>query len=131
MATLRKIVHEEAQAGLVWVALGAIGWTAIITATELRFFGSGLVEQGVIIAILSLLTGLPMTLPNIGVRLVTGKDLSTLRPGEPLFRVLAGALLGGFISIYLILAWGFSPLILALYGVVSVPIVWLTGRRIE
>lgn len=127
MTTLRKIAREEAQTGLIWVALGAIGWTAVSIAIESRFFGSGLVEQVAVVAILSLATGLVITLPLLGVRLTTGEDLSALRPGGPLFRLIAGALLSAFVPLYLVLAWGFSPLVLPLYGIVVAVIVWRTG----
>ena len=125
-------MREEAQTGLIWATLGAIGWTAISVAIDSRFFGSGLVERVAVVAILSLATGLVITLPILGVRLVTGKDLSALRSGGPLFALTVGALLSAFVPLYLVLAWGLPPLILPLYGVVVAVIVWRAGlRRVE
>lgn len=128
MTTVRKIVREEVQTGLIWFTLGAIGWTAVSTAIESRFFGSGLVEQVAVIAVLSLATGLVITLPLLGVRLATGEELSALRPGGALFRLTTGALLSAFVVLYLVLTWGFSPLILPLYGLVVAAIIWSLGR---
>lgn len=129
MMALRESVREEAQTGLIWVALGVIGWTAISVAIDSRFFGSGLVEQIAVVAVLSLVTGFVFTLPLLGVRLVTGEDLSALRPGGPIFRLIAGALLSAFVPLYFVLAWGVSPLVLPVFGVVIAVIVWRVGLR--
>ena len=129
MTTLRKIVYEEAQAGLIWVALGAIGWTAISVAIKSKVFGSGLVERVAVVALLSLATGLVITLPLVGVRLATGEELSGLRPGGPLFRLTVGALLSAFLPLYLVLVWGVPLLFLPLYGVVVGVILWRVGLR--
>lgn len=129
MTTLRESVREEARTGLVWVALGAIGWTATSVAIDSRVFGSGLVERAAVVASLSLATGLVFALPLLGVRLVTGEDLSALRPGGPLFGLTAGALLSAFALLYFVLAWGLPPLVLPLYGVVVAVVVWRAGLR--
>ena len=122
MTTLWETVCEEAQNSLVWVTIGVVGGTAVSVTIDSRAFGSGPVERIVVVAILSLVTGLVFTLPIFGVRLVTGEELSELRPGGPLFGLIATAVLSGFVLLYLVLESGISPLILPLD---EYPLSWL------
>lgn len=124
MTSLRQSAHEEAQTGLIWAALGAIGWTAISVTVDSTLFGIEPVERIAIVAILSLATGLTLSLPLLAVQLITGEEISAHRPGGPLFGLLVGAVLSAFVALYLVLALGLPSLILPLYGVIVAVIVW-------
>ena len=89
--------------------------------------GSGPVERVAVVAVLSLATGLVLSFPLLAVQLVTGENFSAHRLGGPLFRLMAGAVLCGFVPLYLVLAWGVPPIVLPLYGVFVAVIVWRVG----
>lgn len=127
MTTLRKIVHEETKTGLIWSAVCAVGWTVASVVIGTSVFGTGLVEQMAIVTVLSLVSGIVISVSFIVVRLVTGADLSELRVGGSMFRPFVGAILSAFLVFYFVLLLELSLLFIPLAGVVVIVIIRKTS----
>lgn len=105
------VLGEELLRGVVWYFGSLVGWSVIITTstvvpvTPTTAFG------------LPVLTALGLTVAMVAIRQRTGLDLKVeTRDGQLLIAVLGGVV-GGFLALYLVLAAGYSPWLLALYAI--------------
>ncbi|QRV14770.1 hypothetical protein JMJ58_17895 [Haloterrigena salifodinae] len=105
------ILGEELLRGVAWYFGSLVGWSVVITSsaavpvTPATAFG------------LPVLTALGLTVAMVAIRRRTGLDLKVeTRDGQLLIAILGGVV-GGFLALYLVLAAGYSPWLLALYAI--------------
>lgn len=95
-AESRQIVSEELWRSVVWIAVGLVGWSLIISATDR-------IDAGAFTAIgLPLATWAVLTLSMIGIRLATGMELKVETESGRYLMWFLGLVVGAFVVLWLI-----------------------------
>lgn len=108
-----RVVGEELLRGVVWYFVSLIGWSVLVTSSDLP-------ATAITGVWLPALTALGLTLSMVALRRVTGSDLMVQSEGGRLLVAVGGGVVGGFVVLYLVLVDGRSPWLLVLYAVGSV-----------
>ena len=102
---LRGIIREELLRSIAWAGLGLFGWAILVSSSD-QLSATVWTVLG-----LPVLTWASLTIGMIGVRLLTGNDL-TIQSREGLHVVsLGGIILSGFWAVFLIVVLGWSSLL--------------------
>jgi hypothetical protein len=115
-----RIVREELWRSIAWAGLGIVGWPTLVT--EVAWLEQNLftVFGGAVI------TWAVLTAGMIGIRTVTGSELQVQTPAGLSIFLLGGFILAGVGAVYLVLAEGYSVLMVSTgYGAVgAATVVW-------
>lgn len=102
---VRRIISEELWRSVAWAGFALFGWAIIIQA-------SASLDATVWTALgLPVLTWASLTVGMIGTRLTTGHELQVQTLEGLHIVTLGGVLLGGFWAVFLILAFGYSAVL--------------------
>lgn len=104
-----RVLGEELLRGVVWYAGSLIGWAFILTESSL------LAATPVTALGLPALTALGLSLGMVATRQLTGLDLKVQSEGGQLLVAITGAIVGGFVVLYVVLVDGRSPLLAIVY----------------
>lgn len=102
-------IGAEFLRGVVWYGASVFGWSLLITSSDV-LSATPFTAVG-----LPALTALALTLAMVGVRRATGLDLTVQSEGGQLLVAITGAVVGGFVVLYLVLVVGESPLLVPVY----------------
>lgn len=116
-----RVVGEELMRGVAWYFVGLVGWSFLISQT------SALSATPFTMIGLPALTALGITLVMISSRQVTGLDLKVKTESGQLLQLIFGAIVFGFVALYLSLTEDWGWWVFGLY-LVSIP-VGLVSRR--
>lgn len=109
-----RVLGDELLRGVVWYGGSLFGWSLIVTssdavpATPVTAFG------------LPALTALGLSLAMVGLRRLTGLELTVQTEGGQLLVAITGAIVGGFVVGYLVLVEGRSPWLGPVYVLATV-----------
>jgi|APHM01.1.fsa_nt_gi hypothetical protein len=115
-----RIVREELWRSIAWACLGIVGWTTLVREVAwveqnlFTVFGGAVITWAV------------LTAGMIGIRTVTGSELQVQTLAGLSIFLLGGFILGGVGVAYLVLAEGYSPLLVSTGYIVAgaATIVW-------
>lgn len=104
-----RVLGEELMRGVVWYGGSLLGWAFIITESQI------LPATPTTAIGLPAFSALGLSLAMVGIRLATGLDLKVQTEGGQLLVAITGAIVGGFVVLYVVLVNGRSPLLVAAY----------------
>lgn len=109
-----RVLGDELLRGVVWYGASLFGWSVVVTssdgvpATPATAFG------------LPAITALAIALGMVGVRHLTGLELKVQTEGGQLLVAITGAIVGGFVVLYLVLVEGYAALLVPAYVLATV-----------
>jgi hypothetical protein len=109
-----RVLGEELLRGVVWYGGSLLGWAFILSSSTV------LLATPVTVLGLPALTALGLSLMMVGIRMATGLDLKVQTEGGQLLVVVTGAIVGGFVVVYVVLVEEQSPLIALVYVLATV-----------
>lgn len=107
------VLGEELMRGVVWYGGSLLGWAFILTSSTVLPTTPGTALG------LPAITALGLSLMMVGIRWATGLDLKIQTEGGQLLTVITGAIVGGFLVLYLVFVDGQSPLLVPAYVIAT------------
>lgn len=109
-----RVMGEELMRGIVWYGGSLLGWAIILSSSSV------LPTTPWTVLGLPAATALGLSLVMLGVRRATGLDLKVQSEGGQLLTAITGAIVGGFIVLYVVLVEEQSPLLVLVYVLATV-----------
>lgn len=125
-----RVLGDELLRGVVWYGGSLFGWSIVVTSSN-AVPATPFTTLG-----LPALTALGLTFAMVALRRVTGLDLKVQTAGGRLLVAVTGAIVGGFVVLYLVLVDGRSPWLGPVYVLATVAglVLWRyhwRGQRTE
>lgn len=114
------VLGEELLRGVVWYGGSLLGWAFILSESTVLPSTPGTVLG------LPTVTALGLVLMMVAIRRTSGLDLKVQTEGGQLLILITGAIVGGFLVLYLVLVDRWSPMLVVTYvlAIIGGLVVW-------